>query len=720
MRGFPILAACGLLLAAAIVPCAAAEGDLVLADFEGADYGDWKAEGEAFGPGPARGTLPNQMEVSGYEGQGLVNSYFHGDGTVGRLTSPEFTIQRRYINFLVGGGGWENKTCIQLAIGGHVVRSATGPNQQAGGSEALDWQSWDVGEFAGKKAVIQIVDDATGGWGHINVDQILQSDRKTSLTTLGRDFTVNAAYLHLPVTNGAPRRLMRFLVDGKMVRQFEIELAEGEPDFWTYTEVSDFRGKTLRVEADRLRDGSTALDALRLADAWPQADTMYRETWRPQFHFTPARGWTNDPNGLVFYAGEYHFFFQHNPFGTKWGNMTWGHAVSPDLLHWKQLPDAIHQDALGTIFSGSAVVDEANTAGWQKGNEKVLVCIYTAAGGTNAESKGQPFTQAIAYSNDRGRTWTKFDGNPVLGHVAGENRDPKVFWHAPSKQWIMALYLDGPRYALFASPNLKQWTRLGDIPEVDGTECPDLYELAVDGDPANTRWVFWAANGNYLIGRFDGKSFVKESGPHPSRFGANDYAAQTYSGIPAADGRRIQVAWMNGGQYPDMPFNQQMTVPRVHTLRTTPEGIRLFMEPIDELRTLRGRERAWTDLPMPEKAQPLEGVKGDLFDIEATLQPGPAGTVALQVRGARIEYNAAERRLTALGHAAPVDLEDGRLRLRIVVDRTSVEVFAQGGRVQLATCFLPDAAQQTISVESAEGKGRAVDLHVWEMKSVWP
>lgn len=714
-----LLPCLGLLLALVLAPRAIGADDLLLADFEGEGYGPWKVEGEAFGPGPAQGTLPHQMEVSGYEGKGLVNSFFQGDGSVGKLTSPEFTIQRRYINFLVGGGGWEGKTCIHLLVDGKPVRSSCGPNLRPGGSEALDWTSWDVSELAGRKATIEIVDSATGGWGHINVDHIVQSDRKIRMVTLAREFPVEATYLHLPVKNGAPKRLMRLIVDGRMVRQFEIELAESEPDFWTYTEIADFAGKTLRVEIDRMREGSQALDAVRQADTWPSAETIYHETWRPQFHFTPARGWTNDPNGLVYYAGEYHLFFQHNPFGTKWGNMTWGHAVSADLLHWKQLPDAIHQDALGTIFSGSAVVDEANTAGWQTGDEKVLVCIYTAAGGTNVESKGQPFTQAIAYSNDRGRTWTKFDGNPVLGHIVGGNRDPKVFWHAPSKQWVMALYLDGPHFALFGSPDLKTWTRLCDIPETGGTECPDLYELPVDGDAANTRWVFWAGNGNYLVGRFDGKTYTKESGPHPSRYGANDYAAQTYAGIPAADGRRIQISWMAGGKYPDMPFNQQMSLPRVHTLRTTPAGIRLCMEPVEELRQLRGRECAWNELAMPEKPQPLEGVEGELIDIEAVLVPGEAEKVAITVRGARIEYSVPEKTLTVLGHAAPVALEDGKLRLRIVVDRTSVEVFAQSGLVQSANCFLPDAAARTVTLDSTAGRGRAAKLHVWPMKSVW-
>jgi sucrose-6-phosphate hydrolase SacC (GH32 family) len=201
---------------------------------------------------------------------------------------------------------------------------------------------------------------------------------------------------------------------------------------------------------------------------------LYDEQFRPQFHFSPQKNWMNDPNGLVFYQGEYHLFFQHNPTGLGWGNMTWGHAVGPDLVHWKQLDHAILPDRLGTIFSGSAVIDCENTAGFQTGQEKPIVCIYTSA--------GKPFTQSIACSNDRGRTWTKYAQNPVLKHVAGDNRDPKVFWHEPTRKWIMALFLDGNTYALFGSPNLKDWTKLGEVPVPGGGECPDFFPLAVDGD----------------------------------------------------------------------------------------------------------------------------------------------------------------------------------------------------------------------------------------------
>ena len=241
-----------------------------------------------------------------------------------------------------------------------------------------------------------------------------------------------------------------------------------------------------------------------------RAKRLYEEKYRPQFHFTAKRGWDNDPNGLVFYKGEYHLFFQHNPFGNQWGNMTWGHAVSPDLVHWTQLRNAIEPDRMGTIFSGSAVVDWENTASFQTGPEETLVAIYTAAGGTSPESKGQPFTQCIACSNDRGRTFTKYRANPVVPHMVGDNRDPKVVWHVPTRKWIMTLYLSGNDYRFLASPDLKTWAKLHDITVPGCAECPDFFEMTVDGEPGVTKWVWTAANDKYLVGMFDGERFCPE------------------------------------------------------------------------------------------------------------------------------------------------------------------------------------------------------------------
>lgn len=700
--------------------CRAADSgrpDILVADFEGPDYGPWRTTGEAFGPGPAQGTLRDQMPVSGYRGHGLVNSYYHGDGTVGTLTSPPLRLERRYLIFLIGGGGWTGKTCMNLLVAGRIVRTAAGPNRRPGGTERLQPFSWDVSDLEGQAAVLQMVDNERGGWGHINVDDIIQSDRPVGVLGSGRPLTVDRPYLAFVMPPRATTMAhVTLLVDNVAVRDMAGS-DSGQPLAASW-DVSRFRGRPawlITSEAPQ-PDGSCPLRASCALSDQPRGiameyDKPYHEVYRPQFHFTARKNWHNDPNGLMFYQGEYHLFFQHNPDGIDWGNMTWGHAVSPDLVHWTQLDHAIHPDALGTIFSGSGVVDWNNTTGFATGPEKPLVCIYTSA--------GDPFTQSIAYSNDRGRTWTKYGKNPVLGHIAGSNRDPKVIWHQPTGRWVMALYLDGNDYALFASPNLKAWTKLCDVHVPGAAECPDFFELPVDGNPKSTRWVFWGANHTYLLGTFDGQVFKAESGPHPSHWGGNCYAAQTWSDIPPSDGRRLQIAWMAGGTYPDMPFNQQMSFPCELSLHTTPEGIRLFRRPVREIELLHAARHAWADLALKPGENPLQGLSGELIEIRAVIEPGRATEVGFSLRGERVAYSVAQKQLTCLGHSAPLEPQQGRVQLQILLDRTSLEVFGNDGRVSLATCFLPNLADRSLAAYCVGGEARLVSLEVYELKSAW-
>jgi fructan beta-fructosidase len=455
----------------------------------------------------------------------------------------------------------------------------------------------------------------------------------------------------------------------------------------------------------------------RLTGAAPATnERIYQESLRPQFHFTARRNWLNDPNGLIFYRGEYHLFFQHNPFGTEWGNMTWGHAVSADLVHWRQLKDAIKPDTLGTIFSGSAVVDWQNTAGFQSGDEPAMVAIYTAAGGTSAESKGLPFTQCLAYSNDRGRSWTKFAGNPVLPHREGENRDPKVIWHEPTRSWVMALYLDGNEFALFRSPDLKSWTQSDRFTVPGSIECPDLFELPVAGQPGKSKWIFWTANNVYLVGDFDGKKFARTERPQRFEFGANRFAAQTFSDLPSADGRRVQIAWMRGGKYPEMPFNQQLSFPVVLTLHESADGYRLCSLPAEEIATLRGKPLQWQG-ELNARINPLESLLADICELKMTISPFAAKQIILNLRGIQLAYDVGGERLSLGKCSRHVALNDGKLELHILVDRTSIEVFAGDGSTTISNCFLPDTADIEYRLR---GKGANVgSLTAWPLSSVW-
>ncbi|MGL4593471.1 MAG: glycoside hydrolase family 32 protein, partial [Thermoguttaceae bacterium] len=527
-----------------------------------------------------------------------------------------------------------------------------------------------------------------------------------------------ASFLHLPVTMTAPKIWVRVEVDGQWEQEFEINLTEsGEPDFYANLDCDRWRGKNVKLTGEKVNEFAAGFDLIKQTDKMAQEETVYSERFRPQFHFSPRTGWTNDPNGLVFFDDKWHLFFQHNPFGTQWGNMTWGHATSPDLFHWTEFKDAIHPDKLGTIFSGSGIVDWKNTSGFQKGETPPIVLIYTYEGG--CARFGAKTSQGIAYSTDGGKTFTKYEGNPVIPHIIGGNRDPKVFWHEPSNQWIMTLYMDKEDYSLFGSKNLKEWEKLCDIEKLGCTECPDMFELPVDGDASKKKWVFWGGNGNYLIGAFDGKTFTPETPPLLSKYGGNDYAAQSYSDVP--DGRRIQFSWMSGGQYPGMSFNQQFSVPRQLTLRTTPHGVRLFMEPVAELKSLREKENIVQNVPMPNGKDVVVPCPGTQFDAELLVDLETAQKIVIHVAESRIEYIRSEAKIVLDGIAAPLTLADGKLKLRLIVDRTSIELFAQDGEVQIAKCFVPkfNLEYKGLLLQSESGNAQLIDAKTWQLKSVW-
>ena len=387
--------------------------------------------------------------------------------------------------------------------------------------------------------------------------------------------------------------------------------------------------------------------AIALPGAAPRQDAAL-EALRPRFHFTPARNFMNDPNGLVFYKGEYHLFYQHNPFGQAWGHMSWGHAVSRDMLHWEHLPVALREEDGVMIFSGSAVVDWNNTSGFCEpvGDDRsCLVAIYTGHG------RGKQ-TQNLAFSNDRGRTWTKYASNPVVDLGLRDFRDPKVFWHAPTSRWVMVTVLaDQHKVRFFGSPDLKRWEVLSDFGPAGATggvwECPDLFALPVDDKPDETRWILdvdinpggvaGGSGGQYFIGSFDGTRFVNENPPATTLwadYGKDFYASLSFSDIPPADGRRIWMGWISNWQYaneePTVIWRGAQSMPRALALRRLPDGVRLVQQPVTELRSLRTSPApiAVVDsMALPESAE-----------IELEFEPGSwnqAGHPAIEPNGRR-------------------------------------------------------------------------------------
>jgi fructan beta-fructosidase len=470
------------------------------------------------------------------------------------------------------------------------------------------------------------------------------------------------------------------------------------------------------------------------------------EQFRPAYHFTPPRMWMNDPNGLVYANGQYHMFYQHHPHATVWGPMHWGHATSRDLVNWQHCPIALAPDEHGTIFSGSAVVDWQNTAGFGAG---ALVAIFT-----HDSDAGE--WQSLAYSTDDGATWQKYAGNPVL-RPAGEwrdFRDPKVFWfeEGGAAHWAMVLAA-GTGVRFYTSPNLIDWTPGGSIGYTEGLdiiwETPDLFRLRANDGTA--RWVLTAgmsrggpgggSGTRYFVGEFDGRAFHAETPAEPplwADFGGDFYAAQSWSDEP--QGRRIWVGWMSNLAYSGATptdgegWRSVYSVPRVLALAHTPEGLRLRQQPIPELAALRGAAQSWRDARVEPGANLLAGASGRALEIVAALEPG-AGCERCGVRvlvGAgghtEIGYDAQAGELYvdrtrsgqgdfhaifAARHTAPLALPDGVLRLHILVDHCSVEVFGADGVVVLSEQVFPapGSAGLELFAEGAAAQLHALDLY---------
>ncbi len=683
--------------------------DILVADFEGDDYGKWTTEGKAFGDKPVKGTLKGQMNVSGFKGKGLVNSFNGGDASTGKLTSPKIKIERDFINFLIGGGGHEGKTCINLLVEGKVVRTAAGPNTESGGSEELAPASWNVKDLKGKQVVIQIVDDHTGGWGHINIDHIVQSDTQAAkiveFVDQKREINITKKYLLFPIDDKAKPVRMTISVDGKLIHDFDINLAHDKPIWWARLDVPEYIGKKAVVQTKRMPSDSKGVELIESSESIRHSQPIYQEKLRPQLRFSQMQGWNNDPNGMVYHNGEYHLFWQSNPFGNKWGNMYWGHAVSKDLLHWEELPYALYPRVMAKnhCFSGSAHVDEKNTGGWQTGDEKVMVAAFTDTGSG----------ECLAISKDRGRTWSYIKENPIIPQRKGEGRDPKLIWYESGQHWVIAVYtkidkVDSVEF--YSSKDLKKWEKTGDIGGY--FECPEIFELPIDGDAKKKRWVLMAADAKYQIGTFDGKKFTPEhEGKHQLHYG-NFYAAQCFSKAP--DGRVIQIGWANF-DLPGMSFNQAFSLPIELRLKTTAKGVRLTAEPIAELEKL--REKADTsngpispDKPLSMKAPSV------LVDILLEVEPGDAKEVSLKFGTNTLTYKVAEQTLDGM----PLPLKEKAFSVRVVVDRPMFETIGGEGIIY-KTAPRKDGGKslENITVISTGGNATVKSIKVYPLESIW-
>ena len=494
-----------------------------------------------------------------------------------------------------------------------------------------------------------------------------------------------------------------------------------------------------------LARNAVAWKNIELADTF---DTANREKFRPIYHHTPAYGWMNDANGLVYKDGEYHLYFQYNPYGSKWGNMHWGHSVSKDLVHWTHEQPAIARDTMGHIFSGSCVVDHNNTAGFGK---DAIIAFYTSHKGLPGNHQRQQ--QCIAYSLDNGRTYTKYEGNPVVTPFDGlENfRDPKVFWYAPQNKWVMIVSAD-KNMRFYESKDLKKWSYMSEWgagygPQPNQFECPDFFEMAVDGNAQHKKWVMivninpgfvYGGSGTmYFVGQFDGHKFTCDTAPNDVKWldwGKDHYATVTYSNTP---GRIIAMPWMSNWQYanltPTQQFRSQNALPRELKLYTADNGeLLVSAAPVKETEALRNKA---TDLGSFEGEKQAKIDNEGAFELDFDLQAGTADKCGVEIANAKgekvsIYYDAKAQRFVmdraesgitefgnkvephqldnaqslkrykevtvnyhnafALGTWAPVPIKADTHHVQIFVDKSSVELFVDGGRIAMTNLVFPN------------------------------
>ena len=642
-----------------------ADDDLLINDFEALNYGDWTVEGQAFGSGPAAGTLPGQMLVSGFKGRRLVNSFHGGDQSTGQLTSPGFKIQRDYLTFLIGGGGYEGQTCINLVIDGKIVATATGPNTDSGGSELLQLAFWEVAQFKGNTAVIQIVDRATGGWGHITVDQIVQTDTK-------------------PEPPGDP---------------WNIRSASAAP-FVPFTQP-------------------------------------YREDWRPQFHFSPRVEWMNDINALVYQDGVYHMLYQ-------WGKAIrhGGYATSRDLVHWEDkgvalvpqgtfLPAAAVRNVSGhQVYSGSGVLVSGETARRITGSvQPALIAFYT----------GTKVGTCIAWSNDQGQTWHNYRENPVAHPTDDATpRDPCVIWYEPTKTWVLGIYeqQNGQNgTGLYGSQDLIQWEKLSFLDF--GFECPDILELPLDGNPDQMKWVIYDAAGEYLVGRFDGRTFTDENRVDDlfMDVGPDFYAGQTFFPHNLPEKKYIQIAWMdewNDGIGEEKGgWERNATFPVELGLVTREGKMRVTRTPIAAIEKLYTGETITLENVAVGPQNVLADVRSKTFDATMVfdLNGVTAEEIVFRITDVTYRYNIAEQRLhydgmekNKFGSPLPPVLKadaNNKLTLRVLVDWSSIEMFSDGGVFSLTQHVGFDPNDQSIGLSATGGAVKLESLVLNPIQSIW-
>lgn len=710
----------------------------VIGNFEDT-YAPWTVvSGTAFGTVPATGTFVGQNLVQGWNGAGYVNTFIEGDAPVGVLRSPMFEITEPYICFRLGGGMHSEVLHADLYVDGKRVMSSTAADFTSTSDiaqERLRARSWNVSEWLGDSAYIEIVDATSSGWGHINADDFVFSSRSSSSIIDNRKLSIlTDQYLMVPVQNGSSYSLLTICDStGKELTSQRIRIARDAVDRYLPLYTGGVAGQEIQIILSM--DYENSIFESKLYTDTVSGLTPKKDNYRPVYHHSPAFGWMNDPNGMVYHDGVYHLFYQHYPYGTYWSDMHWGHATSTDLIHWEQHPIALFPDEYGYMFSGSIVVDEKNTAGFGEG---AFVAVYTSTHPSQAQS--------LAYSLDKGMTWHKY-GAPVL-YGEGDFRDPKVFWYEPQDCWMLIL-ANGHQVGIYSSPDLKQWKHeLGwgkGIGAHGGVwECPDLIQVPVEGTN-EMKWVMLVsinpggiAGGSgtqYFIGDFMGNDFVldtaSKSGSLWVDYGKDNYAGVTWSGIRDKENRPLFIGWMSnwdysgGTPYGTSPFRGQNTFPRALSLVQTPDGLRLKSAPVEQMNNLRSDVEysvPITTISSVWQSDPIKPMLDGTYLIEMELE-NVKKSWKLTLKNSKnqfvaVGYNATTNEvyvdrkksgITNCGNGFATTNQVGRLsngesahQATILVDRSSIELFINGGRMVLTDLAYPSQPYNQLEL-SPEG-----------------
>ena len=581
---------------------------------------------------------------------------------------------------------------------------------------------------------------AQGVENNVNVKHLANEQNIVVLDTVKK-------FLLLPVQENAPEGKVNIIVNNQfqLDQSINVRLARERVDYYVPLDLSAYAGKTISIDITGMPSSSLCWKEIKVSDTF---DSSNREKFRPVYHHTPVYGWMNDPNGMFYKDGVYHLYFQYNPYGSMWGNMTWGHSTSTDLVHWTDEGTSIVADAWGTIFSGSCVVDKDNTAGFGKG---AVIAFYTSA---KPSPWGDVQAQSMAYSLDNGKTFTKYEHNQILTSSERDFRDPKVFWYAPGKHWVMMLAV-GQEIQIYSSSNLKDWTKESSFGAMQGAhggvwECPDLVEVPVEGTKEK-KWVlicninpggpFGGSATQYFVGHFDGKVFVNES-PTLTKWmdwGKDNYATVTWSNAPA--GRCIALGWMSNWQYannvPTTQYRSTNTIARDLTLYKVDEELYLRSKPSAEIEKARGKK---INLPAFKvsgihEVESLLTDNNGAYELDMTIENAGSSKIAFSLvngKGEKVSmYYDVVRKQFVMDRSvsgvvdfsrdfpavtvAPVDNTD-TIHLRLFVDRSSIEAFGEDGKFVMTNLVFPAEPYNKLIFESEENGYTVKSLDVYRLQ----